>query len=138
MTASIGPPLGSNDTIPSAPISPPVRPPEPTKAARPILDGRRSATPEDGPQPGRSGSTKDSVSGSLEERVIGAIRPMLKTQTHCRPVRLRASLARLQEAIHELDIIDDDPLMRTAYVLLAEEQLRVEMLRQRLQMVLEG
>lgn len=92
--------------------------------------------------PKGAGSASDAVEDrtfeSLSDQTINAIRPTLKTQNNCRPVRMRVSLERLQAAIGELDTAQDDSLLKTAHLILAEERLRVELLRQRLQMVLEG
>ncbi len=85
-----------------------------------------------------SDTIEDRAFESLSDQTINAIRPTLKTQNNCRPVRMRVSLERLKAAIADLDITQDDPLLKTAHLILAEEQLRVELLRQRLQMVLEG
>lgn len=75
---------------------------------------------------------------SLGEQLIEAIRPKRRVKTSFRPVRVRLSLLRLADAIEDLEITADDPLLKTAHRLLAEEQLMVEMVRHRLQMVLEG
>lgn len=139
--SSVGPPLGPghpSSTTPPSPVSPPAPLPSVELRPGPTRDRSRSGLMQDSPPSGASDSRRGGVDSSLDARIIEAIRPMLHTQSHCRPVRLRASLTRLQEAIAELDVLDDDPLMKTAYTLLTEEQLRVEMLRQRLQMVLEG
>lgn len=75
---------------------------------------------------------------SLGEQLIEAIRPKRRVKTSFKPIRVRLSLLRLADALEGLDITANDPLLKTAHRLLAEEQLRVEMVRHRLQMVLEG
>ena len=87
---------------------------------------------------GSPGAAAKRRAGSLNDQVVQAIRPEPKIQNHFRPVRLRKSLARLQLAIERLDIVDQDPLMKTAHSILAEEGLRAGLLSQRLQMILEG
>ena len=42
------------------------------------------------------------------------------------------------KAIDDVECLENDPFLQTANVVLAEEELRVEMLRQRLQMILKG
>lgn len=70
-------------------------------------------------------------------RFADSIKPNLNQAVIGQPLWVMASLDRLGRAIATLDP-SQDALLRTADLILAEEQLRVELLRERLQMILEG
>lgn len=112
------------------PITPAVEPRRPT-LRRPVAPGdqRRGLPPSD---PGRPQLE------SLGERLIATLRPTSRIKKSLKPVGVRLSLLRVADAIEALDVTSADPLLKTAHRLLEEEQLRVEMVRHRLQMVLEG
>ncbi len=115
---------------PLPPVAPPIRPPAPA-SHRPLAPGdqRRGLSP---PPSGRRAPE------SLGEQLIEAIKPKSPSKRSAKPIGVRLSLSRVAHAIEILDVTSTDPLLKTAYRLLAEEQLRVEMMRHRLQMILEG
>lgn len=73
----------------------------------------------------------------LAKRLDELMRPILRGQIAYEPLRIKASLNRLGVAIAALDR-SEDQLLHTADLILAEEQLKVEILRDRLQGMLEG
>lgn len=74
---------------------------------------------------------------SIAARLIEDLRPDFNRKLNHSPLRIRESLARLGQAIGRLEA-GDDQLLQTADHILSEEQLRVELLRERLQMILKG
>jgi hypothetical protein len=80
------------------------------------------------------------ASRSLADHVVDAIRPTLSNPSLGRPAAIRQALERFDQALCRLcaDPAQQDQLLETARLVLAEERLRVEVLRQRLQMALKG
>lgn len=76
--------------------------------------------------------------GSLGKRLIDSLRPTSRIKASLKPIGVRLSLLRVADAIEALDVTATDPLLKTAHRLLEEEQLRVEIVRHRLQAILEG
>ena len=119
----------------------PVSPPREVRTP-PVPDGTRAdkVTAPLGAPP-RSTSTEaiaDARVTPLCDRLIEAVRPTPMMKQPLRPLRVRLGLLRLADAISGLDVDSADPLLKTAHRVLTEEQLRIEIVRHRLQMALES
>ena len=137
MIGSVGSSRIPDQTGQSLPAPPATRAPDVAKV--PSIVGRRAPVgPDQSVPPGSPRPAGDRIAGTFSEQVVLAIRPMAKAHRSFRPAYLRASLSRLRSAIENLETVEQDPLLKTAHSILAEEQLRAELLSQRLQMILEG
>jgi hypothetical protein len=135
MIPSVGTPAGGVRQTPSSlPTAPGVANgragnvvPLPTPARRPRVEPRTRIRSEHDIEP------------SLAARMVNAIRPKLDNPVATRPAGIRASLKRINQALGSLraDLGEPDPFLETASLVLAEECLRVEILRQRMQMALK-
>jgi len=116
--------------------------PQPAVRTPPVPDGARvdkMAPPV--VLPARS-TTSQAIAGArvtpLCDRLVEAVRPTPMMKKPLRPLRLRLGLLRLADALSGLEIDSTDPLLKTAHRVLTEEQLRIEIVRHRLQMTLES
>jgi|GEM_PF-4809237 len=85
----------------------------------------------------RATNLGSAASAPLIQRISDSIRPTQNGQAAYEPLQIQASLSRLSKELERFDL-DNEGLLRTANQLLAEELLRVEILRYRLQGTIRG